>query len=73
MSDPDRAIEVILRGIGGAETAVPASGEYAMVMPASMHLSDEQIANLISYIRQEFNGSSPIEPDKVRAVRDRLE
>lgn len=73
MTDIDRAIEVILRGMGGAETAVPASGEYAMVMPASAHLSDQQIANLFSYIRQEFNGTSPISPDKIRAVRDQLE
>ncbi|GAB5496385.1 MAG: hypothetical protein Phyf2KO_14650 [Phycisphaerales bacterium] len=72
-TDPNRAIEVILRGMGGAETAVPATGDYAMVMPASAHLGDEQIANLVSYIRQEFNGSSPLEPDKVKAVRDRLE
>lgn len=73
MTDTDRAIEVVLRGIGGEEPAVPASGEYAMVMQASAHLSDEQIANLISYIRQEFNGSTPIGPAEVSAVRDRLE
>jgi mono/diheme cytochrome c family protein len=71
--DPAHLIEIVLRGIGNAETAIPASGEYAMVMPATLTLSDEQISQMLTYIRQAFASSGPIKPEEVAAVRAKLE
>lgn len=73
LEDPDRLIEAVLLGVGGPAPALPSSGEYAMVMPAAAHLSDEEVADLLSYIRQAFNDAGAITPDRVEAVRARLE
>ena len=70
---PERLIEIVLKGVGSSEHAVPASGEYAMVMPGSATLDDEQIAQLLTYIRQTFADSGPIKPEQVAAVRAKME
>ncbi len=71
--DADRLIEVVLRGIGGQAPALPASGNFAMVMPGATQLTDQQIADLLTYIRQAFVDSRAISPEQVAAVRQRLE
>jgi mono/diheme cytochrome c family protein len=71
--DPDDLIELTLRGIGGSPPALPASGDYAMVMPGSVALSDQDIADLLTYIRQTFVEAKPIGAEQVAAVRAKLE
>ena len=71
--DADVLIDLVLRGIGGKAPALPASGKYAMVMPGAMHLNDQQIADLLTYIRQEYAKAGPISPEEVAAVRAKLE
>lgn len=71
--DADHLIELVLRGVGGSPPALPASGEYAMVMPSAATLSDKDIADLLSYIRQTFVQAKPVGAEQVAAVRAKLE
>lgn len=66
--DKDELIKIILNGMSGE---VEVKGEiYNNVMPAHNHLSDNQIADLLTYIRSNFgNDSEPITPEEVRNVR----
>lgn len=68
--DKGPLIELVLRGIGGAEPAMPASGAFGVVMPGSADLSDEEIADLLTYIRQAFAGAGAIEASEVATVRE---
>lgn len=71
--EPEHLIEVVLRGMGGTDSALPPSGEYAMTMPASDSMTDTDIANLLTYIRQAYVDEGPIKPEQVAAVRSKLE
>lgn len=71
--DAELLIDLVLRGIGGQAPALPASGKYAMVMPGVAQLSDQQIADLLTYIRQEYAQAGPVSPEEVAAVRAKLE
>ena len=71
--DPEPLIELTLRGIGGSPPALPASGDYAMVMPGLATLGDQDIADLLTYIRQTFVEAEPIGAEQVAAVRAKLE
>jgi len=71
--DPEHLIKVVLKGIGGSEKALPASGDYSVVMPSAAMLSDEQISQVLTYIRQGFASAGPIQPEEVAAVRASLE
>ena len=71
--DADVLIDLVLRGIGGKPPSLPASGKYAMVMPGVPQLTDQQIADLLTYIRQEYVQAGPISPVEVAAVRAKLE
>ena len=73
MGDPSHLIEVVLRGVGSSETAFPGSGDYSMVMPSAATLTDEQISQVLTYIRQAFADEAPIKPEEVAAVRASLE
>ncbi len=69
-----KLIEIVLRGVGGqSPPALPASGNYAMVMPSAATLGDQDIADLLTYIRQAFVQAKPIGPDQVAAERSKLE
>ena len=65
--DHDRAIEVILNGLSGAITV---NGEsYDGVMPA-MRLSDEDIANVLTFLLNSWgNDGGSVTPDQVAALR----
>ena len=66
-------IELVLRGIGGQPPALPASGSYNMVMPGVPQLTDQEIADLLTYIRQAFVKAKPVSPEAVASVRARPE
>jgi mono/diheme cytochrome c family protein len=71
--EAEALIELTLRGIGGTPPSLPASGAYAMVMPGAMHLNDQQIADLLTYIRQEYADADAVSAEEVAAVRSGLE
>ena len=67
--DKERLIDLVLNGMSGK---IKVDGEtYNSIMPAHSHLSDQQIANVLSYIRTSFgNNSSPISKEEVAKVRN---
>lgn len=67
-----RLIEVVMYGLEGP---IEVNGEsYNGQMPQHSFLSDEQIAQVLTYIRQNFgNKASPITADEVFAVRSQTE
>ena len=69
--DAETPIRVLLAGLQGP---IEVSGNtFNNVMPAQSHLTDEQIAVLLTYVRSNFgNQASPVEPATVTAVRQSL-
>jgi nitrite reductase (NO-forming) len=70
MSDPERAIRVLLEGRQGPITVNGQS--FDGVMP-NFSLSDDDIAAVLSYVRNNFgNAGSSLKPGDVQRVRDSL-
>ncbi len=69
--DKDRLIRVILNGM---QDPIEINGEtYQNVMAAHDFLSNEQIADVLSYIRNSFgNEASEVSPEEVAAVREEV-
>jgi mono/diheme cytochrome c family protein/glucose/arabinose dehydrogenase len=73
--DPTRMIKIVLKGLYGPMTYQgkeygPAKGTPPMT-PFGGLLKDDEIAAVISYVRQSFgNNGSIVTPDQVKAVRD---
>lgn len=67
--DPAPLIRILLHGFrGGAEER---GQEAAGVMPAHHFMSDEELASVLTYIRQSWNNdATPILPPKVEEVRN---
>lgn len=65
----ERTIRIVLHGLQGPITV--AGNDYNNVMaPLGGVLKDEQIANVLSYIRQEWGNSAPeVDPATVARVR----
>ncbi|PRY45495.1 mono/diheme cytochrome c family protein [Spirosoma oryzae] len=65
--DKTRLINVLLKGLQGQEI----DGEtYDNVMPAHDFLTDQQLADVLTYIRSSFgNKASEIKPEEVKALR----
>lgn len=70
--DKQRLISVLIKGLEGP---VEVKGKtYNSVMPQHSFLSDEDIAKVLTYIRQNFgNNASAINPEEVQQVRNTLE
>lgn len=70
--DKERLIKVILQGLEGE---IEVKGQtYSNVMPHHAYLSDAKIAEVLSYIRTNFdNESGPITAEEVQEVRASLE
>lgn len=66
--DKTRLIKVILNGLVGD---IDVDGEtYNAIMPKQDHLTDKQIALVLTYLRQNFgNKSSAINPKEVKILR----
>ncbi len=69
MADKARAIAVVLRGLSGPITV---NGQtYNGIMPPQVMLNDEQIANVLTFIRSSWgNAGDGVSVDEVRAVRE---
>ncbi|WP_420320465.1 PQQ-dependent sugar dehydrogenase [Flagellimonas sp.] len=67
--DKERLIRIILEGMEGS---IQVHGEtYNGVMPQHSFLSDEEIAEVLTYIRSNFeNDASAIQPEEVEAIRN---
>jgi len=65
----ERLVRIVLHGLQGPITV--AGTEYNNVMaPLGAVLKDEQIANVLSYIRSEWNNAAPeVEPATVSKIR----
>jgi nitrite reductase (NO-forming) len=75
MKDKDRTIGVVLNGLTGKVTV---NGEdYNSVMPPMSQLSNDEVANILSYVMNEWGNSgpavTPAEVAKVRALTKRAE
>lgn len=58
---------------GGFDSADRKEGESHNVMPAFRQLSDQELAALLTYIRQKFGkGASPVSPAEVAEARSTL-
>ena len=66
--DPAQLVAVILRG--PAAVLPPDRAKFSNIMPAFNLLTDRQIADLTTYLRQQFGGgSSAVADTQVSAVR----
>lgn len=67
--DKKRLIDIVLNGLEGP---IEVGGEsYDNVMPQNSFLSDEQISDVLNYIRNNFgNEGSKVSPEEVAAVRN---
>lgn len=67
MADKKRAVETVINGLEGKITVN--GEEYNGVMPA-LGLDDEDVANVVTYIRNSFgNSSDEVKPSEVKALR----
>jgi mono/diheme cytochrome c family protein len=68
LGDPTRLINIILKGFN---KEIEIDGDtYANPMPALAHLSDQQVADVLSFVRNNFgNKASVISPAQVKKVR----
>lgn len=66
--DKKRLINVVLKGL---ENEIEVNGEvYANPMPAQPQLTDQEIADVLTYIRKNFgNKASAVTPAEVKAMR----
>lgn len=67
--DKERLIEIVLNGMSGE---IEVKGEtYNSIMPPNSHLTDKQIADVLTYIRTNFgNDAGEITPQEVAKVRE---
>ena len=66
--DPEKLIKIILDGLSGK---MEIKGEvYNSIMPPQAHLSDKEIADVLTFVRGGFgNNSGSITPEQVQKVR----
>lgn len=73
--DPERLIKLTLNGlIGPIEVQGRTYPGQVPMTPFGKLLNDEEIASVLTYVRNSFgNESSPIQPDQVKAVREKTQ
>jgi putative membrane-bound dehydrogenase-like protein len=70
--DASRLIKFVLHGLSGPITVANQTygGPNSVPMPSMAGLSDEQIADVLTFVRGEFGGkSSPVTSDQVKETR----
>ncbi|MDQ3845472.1 MAG: c-type cytochrome [Bacteroidota bacterium] len=65
--DPGMAIRILLHGLTGPVNGV----EYNGPMASQAQYTDEELADILSYIREHLNGSGTIWRGSVRSIRDK--
>lgn len=69
----DRMIRIVLHGLSGPVqvNGVPFTTPAPLMPPQGAALSDQQIADVLTYVRAEFGGgASEVTADQVKAIRD---
>ncbi|MBW6536061.1 MAG: cytochrome c [Mariniphaga sp.] len=68
--DKERLINITLKGMSGK---IEVNGEtYNSIMPPHSHLSDKQIADVLTYVRKSFgNNASEVMIEEVQKVRNK--
>ncbi len=71
MADKERSIHTVLAGLSGPVTV---NGQtYSNVMPSWAHLTDHEIANVLTYVRNSFgNQGEPVTDEEVAKARAAL-
>lgn len=66
--DPEQLIKIVLEGLSGE---MEIKGEiYNSIMPPQAHLSDKEVADLLTFVRGSFgNNSGPVTVEQVQKVR----
>lgn len=70
---PDRLIRMVLHGFMGPITinGKPFTSPAPLMPPQGAALSDDQIANVLTYVRNSFgNKASAVTPSEVKAIRE---
>ena len=70
---PDRMIRMVLHGFTGPVTinGKPFTTPAPLMPPQGSALSDQQIADVLTYVRDSFGGkASAVTPDQVKAIRE---
>ena len=71
LGDKTKLISIVLNGF--AEDVEINDQRYANTMPPQAHLTDEQVADVLTYVRSNFgNKASAITATEVKAVRTSL-
>ena len=69
MADKARSIRIVLRGTSGP--IIVNGTTYDSVMPPVVQLTDDQVANVLTYVRNSWrNTGEAVAPDEVRLVRE---
>jgi nitrite reductase (NO-forming) len=69
MADKARSVRIVLRGLSGP--IVVNGAQYDSVMPPIVQLTDEQVAHVLTYVRNSWgNSGEAISPDEVRLERE---
>lgn len=71
LGDKSQLAQIVLKGLN---QPIEVKGEtYNNVMPAFAQLTDEQIADVLTYVRNSFgNKASAVSPALVKAERDKI-
>lgn len=69
--DPDKLIGIVLEGMSGK---IEVDGEiYNSIMPPHAHLSNKEIADVLTYVRSNFgNNSAEISVEQVQKYRESM-
>jgi mono/diheme cytochrome c family protein len=69
--DPNVPISIVIAGLQGAITVE--GKEYNGAMQPWGMLSDDDIANVLTYARSQWgNSAAPVTPQQVKAIRDKI-
>jgi mono/diheme cytochrome c family protein len=71
LGDKTRLAHIVLAGL--AEPIEINGDDYKQHMPAQNYLTDQQVADVLTYVRNSFgNKASAVQVAEVKAVRDKL-
>jgi mono/diheme cytochrome c family protein len=71
LGDKARLAHIVLAGL--AEPIEINGDDYKQHMPAQAYLTDQQVADVLTYVRNSFgNKASAVQVAEVKAVRDKL-
>ncbi|GAB3635600.1 hypothetical protein GCM10027422_11900 [Hymenobacter arcticus] len=71
LGDKTRLAHIVLAGL--AEPIEIDGNDYKQHMPAQAYLTDQQVADVLTYVRNNFgNKASAVQVAEVKAVRDKL-